>query len=124
MSKKVLIVEDEEGIANAFKKQLTMIAGFEVDIASGGKEGLAKMEANQYDIVLLDLVMPEIDGVEVLKSVTADKPKYHDPKVIILTNVTSDDIKSKVNEYNVKGIYVKTDIEPTQLIEAINSASQ
>lgn len=119
--KKILLVEDEAGIANAFKKQLTLIGGFDVTVAGGGKEGLKLLEEQDFDLVLLDLVMPDLDGVEVLRTIRAEGSKNKDLPVVILTNVTSEETKKGIEEYGIKEFIVKTEIEPEVLIEKINS---
>jgi CheY-like chemotaxis protein len=119
MKNKVLVIEDEENIANAFKKQLTILGGFEVDTANGGGEGLKKLSTNQYDIALLDIVMPDIDGLDVLQTVRSDEKKYKQIPIIALTNVTADDAKKNMQNAGVTDYIVKTNVEPEQLIKAI-----
>lgn len=119
--KKILIVEDESGIANAFKKQLTMIGGFEVEIANDGQKALDLLEKSKYDVLLLDLVMPDVDGIDVLKELNTDADKYNSVPVIVLTNVTSSETREEVSQYGVRDYIVKTDIDPDKLIEKINN---
>ncbi len=131
MSEKVLIVEDEEGIANAFKKQLELIGGFEVSIAPGGNQALEFLSENQVDVILLDLVMPEMDGVSVLRALQEDKDrecktdsatnKYNHAPVIILTNVTSEETKAETQKFGIKDYIVKTDVQPDVLIDKIKA---
>ncbi|MBN2016072.1 response regulator [Candidatus Dojkabacteria bacterium] len=120
MKKRILIIEDEEGIANAFMKQLTLIGNFDVQIAAGGAEGLKLLEDGKFDLVLLDLVMPEMDGVEVLQNMKDQHEKYKDVPVIALTNVTSDETRDEVMKLGAKKFIVKTNIEPDDLIGQIN----
>ena len=119
MSTKVLIVEDEEGIANAFKKQLELIGDFEVTISDGGESGLKNIKSTQYGVILLDLVMPDIDGIAILDELKTKPKEYNLAPIIVLTNVTSEDIKKKVMSYGVKEMLVKTDIHPKELIAKI-----
>lgn len=116
---RLLIIEDEPPIANAFKKQLTMLGGFSVDIANGGNEGLEKLKKGTYDLVLLDIVMPDIDGIDVLRAIQADKKTYKDVPVMMLTNVTAIEAKKEVEKLGVKGFVVKTSIRPDELIERV-----
>ena len=120
-AKRILIIDDEEAIANSFAKQLTQIGGFPTDIAIGGQEGLTKLAENEYNLVLLDLVMPETDGLAVLKEMATAPDKYHTPKVMVLTNVSSEDARNDVAEYEIIEFIVKTDIDPDDLIEKINN---
>ncbi len=119
-AKSILIIEDEVSIAEVFKKQLELIGGFAIEIANGGKEGLQKLQSSKYSLVLLDLVMPEMDGLEVLKAINEDENLKNIP-VIVLTNVTSDDAWQKVRALGAKNILVKTDVDPDGLIAQINA---
>lgn len=121
---KVLIVEDEEGIAQAFKKQLTLLGGFDVVWAEGGKRALELLSSeDDFDLILLDLVMPEVDGLAVLRELNADSSKYGVVPVIILTNVTSDVTMKEALKLGAKEYIVKTDVDPDSLIEKINEVS-
>ena len=70
---KILIVEDEKGLRIGTEKLLTR-KGFSVDTAENGRDGIAKGLANNFDIILIDLKMPDIDGLEVLKELKSKKP--------------------------------------------------
>lgn len=111
MNKKILIVEDEADIATWFKKQLDMKGGFDVDLADGGKKALDMMSQTQYDLVFLDLVMPEVDGIEVLKELKNNQDKYKSAPIMALTNVTAEDTRKEVEELGVIKFIVKTDID-------------
>lgn len=119
INKKILLVEDEASIADVFKDQLTL-GGFDVEIALGGAQALEMLKANKYDLMLLDLVMPEVDGLAVLQSIK-DKPEDY-PKIptIALTNVTSDDVKKEVEAHNLKGYLQKLELKPRILLETVN----
>lgn len=121
MNKKILLVEDEASIADVFKDQLTL-GGFDVDIASGGAQALEMLKAKSYDLMLLDLVMPEVDGLAVLQTIKEKPEEYPKIPTIALTNVTSDDVKKQVESYNLKGYLSKLSLKPKILIETINQA--
>ena len=69
---KVLIIEDEVSIAELERDYLE-ISGFEVDISTDGKEGLEKALSEDYDLVLLDLMLPGLDGYEICRRIRATK---------------------------------------------------
>ncbi len=71
---RILLIEDEQRIAN-FVGRALQAEGISVDSASGGIEGLRLALAGRYDLVILDLVMPELDGHEVLRRLLADRPE-------------------------------------------------
>lgn len=121
MNKKILLVEDEASIADVFKEQLT-IGGFDVEIANGGEQALQLLKVNKYHVMLLDLVMPEIDGLAVLQKMKERPEEYPKLPTIVLTNVTSDDVKKEVESYNLQGYLLKLSIKPQMLIEAVNKA--
>jgi DNA-binding response OmpR family regulator len=69
--KKILIIEDDQIIANIYRNKLT-VEGYQVETALDGKSGLAMIMSFQPDALLLDLMLPELSGVEVIKHVRAD----------------------------------------------------
>lgn len=89
MSKTVLIVEDEQSMQRALKNKLEH-AGFSVRTASDGEGAVAALQADKPDLVLLDLIMPKLDGISVLRKMKADDALRSVP-VVILTNLSSGD---------------------------------
>jgi signal transduction histidine kinase len=78
---KILIIEDEEDVRESYLDMFEFF-GYEVDAAPNGREGVIKVTNNEYDIVITDLNMPEMDGIEVLKVVKKNKPYI---EVIVIT---------------------------------------
>lgn len=85
--KRILVVDDEPDFCSIVQGQLEK-EGFEVEIAYNGIEGLEKVRANPPDAIVLDVMMPEMDGYEVCKKLKADE-KYADIPVVLLTAVAS-----------------------------------
>ena len=85
--KRILVVYDEPDFCSIVQGQLEK-EGFEVEIAYNGIEGLEKVHANPPDAIVLDVMMPEMDGYEVCRKLKADE-KYVDIPVILLTAVAS-----------------------------------
>ena len=90
-SKNILIIEDEIKIARVIKLELEY-EGYEVDIAHTGKEGLDKFHARQWDLVLLDILLPELNGLEVLRRI-----RLNDPTTPVLLLTARDSIPDKVS---------------------------
>ena len=101
---RILVVEDEARLAANIARSLRESAGYAVDIASDGEDGLFMAESNPYDAILLDLMLPRIDGQELLKKLRA--AKQHTPvmvltardekeSVIALLNAGADDYLTK-----------------------------
>jgi DNA-binding NtrC family response regulator len=82
---KVLIVDDEEEFSKTLAERLRL-KGFKVEIAANGKEALKKVEESTFDAVILDMIMPEMSGLETLKKLKVKKPEY---QVILLTGHAS-----------------------------------
>ncbi len=89
MAKTVLIVEDEPSMQRALKSKLEH-GGYDVQAASDGEEAIANLKAGVPNLVLLDLIMPKIDGISVLRQMKEDAALRSVP-VIILTNLSSGD---------------------------------
>ncbi len=89
MPKHILIVEDELSMQRAMKNKLEQ-AKYRVSTASDGAQGLEKIRADRPDLVLLDLIMPKLDGISVLREVKGDD-KLRNLPVVILTNLSTGD---------------------------------
>lgn len=110
--KRILVAEDEKPMAKALQLKLQK-KGFEVDVAGNGKKALEALEKNDYDAMLLDLVMPEMDGFEVLEQI---KEKGIKVPVLVSTNLSQEKDEKRVRELGAKDFFVKSD---TPLIEVI-----
>ena len=101
---RVLMVEDEPRLAENVARSLRESAGYAVDIASDGQEGLFSAESNAYDVMLLDLMLPKMDGMEMLRRIR--ESGQHTPvlvmtarddkeSVVALLNAGADDYRYK-----------------------------
>jgi len=114
MKKKILIVDDEEKIVKAYSEYLSS-HGYEVFDASDGEEGLAKIKEMKPDIILLDIIMPNMDGITMLKNLKRDSELNKIP-VIMLTNLdtskgVADALESGSSQYLVKSNYSLEDLK-------------
>jgi two-component system response regulator AtoC len=103
---KILVVDDEVQVREMLRRNLTEMGGFPVDVASNGVEALEKMEKDIFDLVLTDLRMPEMDGIELLKAIKATRPES---LVIIMTAYGSietavEAIKKGADDYLTKPV--------------------
>ncbi|HEU4966301.1 MAG TPA: response regulator, partial [Candidatus Saccharimonadales bacterium] len=92
--------------------------GYEVETAENGKLGLQLAEVMKPDIILLDLMMPEMNGDEMLEKMRA-KPWGKHIKVVVLTNKGEQEIPDKVRELNVNAVILKADMTPRQVAELV-----
>ena len=130
---KVLVIDDDKDILNIYSQILTG-AGFKVEIAATGKEGYAKILQGGYDIVLLDLVMPGLDGIAILKSLKQKEKQslenreldtfvYNGP-IIILTQVDQPQLIEAAYELGAKGYLIKANLAAHDLPQKISEILQ
>jgi DNA-binding response OmpR family regulator len=112
---KLLVVDDEDGLRTLLKSELEL-HGFDVDEADGGTMALEAAKATTYDVVILDIRMPDIDGMEVLRRLRADKLAR---KIIMLTGVDELKIARETLELGADDFLTKP-IEFKNLIACIN----
>ncbi len=118
--KRILCIEDEHFISELYTRALTR-AGYKVDVQLDGQKGMAAAQTDVYDIILLDLMIPNITGIEVLRTLRnpAKTPKMH-AKIIITTNLEQrEDIRADI-EQQADGYLVKAEITPRELVEFLN----
>jgi len=112
MGKKILIIDDEEDFCFFIKANLQLISNYEIFIAHKGKKGLRLASKEKPDLILCDIMMPGIDGFEVLKRLKKNEETQHIP-VIMLTAKSEDESKIKAaglycDDYIVKPVEIKT----------------
>jgi DNA-binding response OmpR family regulator len=117
--RKVLCIEDEHFISELYVRALTR-AGYDVAVEVDGKRGLELAKTNQFDIILLDLMIPSITGIEVLRRVRSEVPDLK-AKIVITTNLEQReelraDIESQADAY-----LVKAEITPRELVDFLNT---
>jgi len=116
---KIAIVEDDVAISQMYRLKFEA-EGFQVQSAENGKLGLALLESFKPDVVLLDLMMPEMNGDEVLAAIRrTDWGK--DMKVIILTNMGEQEAPEILKSLNVADFIVKATMHPRQVAELVKS---
>jgi DNA-binding response OmpR family regulator len=114
---KIAIVEDDQAISQMYRFKFEA-EDYKVETAENGKLGLELAEKMKPDIILLDLMMPEMTGDEMLEKMRATDwgGKI---KVIILTNVGEQEIPEKVRKLGVSGIILKANMTPRQVAEMV-----
>jgi DNA-binding response OmpR family regulator len=117
MAKKILFIEDESALQKTFGDFLGK-EGFELISALDGETGLKLAEKEAPDLILLDLILPKMEGVEVLKKLR-ENPKTKDIPVIVLTNVEDFEKLEKTLELGIKAYLVKTDFTLEEVLQKI-----
>jgi len=116
----VLCIEDEHFINELYSRALNK-AGFEVKMVIDGEEGLKEAMTDKYDIILLDIMVPNMIGTEILKRLRDPRitPNLHS-KIIVTTNLELGDEDRSAIEKQADGYIVKADLTPRQLAEFVN----
>jgi two-component system sensor histidine kinase/response regulator len=114
---KVAIIEDDQAISQMYRIKFET-EGFEVETAENGKLGLELAEKMRPDIILLDLMMPEMNGNEMLEKLRATTWGKH-IKVIILTNVGEQEAPTGLEKLDVRRFIVKAEMTPRQVAEMV-----
>ena len=117
MKKKILIIEDDPVIGRVCERLLAK-HGFIVELACDGVSGLDRLNTFQPDLILLDLMMPKVNGVEVLKRLRAQEA-FRDLPVIVLTNACVPMLVSQAAEAGANHILDKSKLNPIALTELL-----
>lgn len=119
---KVLLVEDEEFIRDLFKRQLDL-SGFTTDAFGTGQDGLAALGKNGYDLVLLDIMLPDINGLQILQNIRQN-PATKNIVVVLLTNLGQDAVIKQGFELGADGYLVKAAYTPDQIVQEVKNIIQ
>lgn len=117
MSPRILIVDDEEIVIRSCLRILAD-TDYVVEVARGGLEALRKIDETPYDVLVVDIMMPQIDGLEVLKHVKQTRP---DSEVIIFTGLSQTETALRARELGAFG-YLPKPFEPDEILQLIAQA--
>lgn len=105
-AKRILIVDDEEDIRDVAKLALETLGGWQVLTASSGSQGLLVAEQEQPDAILLDVMMPDMDGVRTFQKLQANRATQNIPVILLTAKVQSAD-QRRFDELGVKAVIAK-----------------
>ena len=119
--RKVLCIEDEHFIGELYTRALTK-GGYQVDVVADGAQGLAAAETDQYDLILLDLMVPNVTGIEILRNLRApDRQPPNRAKIIITTNLEQrEDVRADI-EKQADAYLVKAELTPHELVDFLDT---
>lgn len=117
-TKRVLIVEDERPLAHALELKLKH-EGIETAWANNGQECLDLLNKEHFDVVLLDMMMPVMDGFQVLQEINKAEVK---PVVFVLSNLSVHDDQEKVLSMGARKYFIKSDTPLSVIVEEITKA--
>lgn len=117
----ILVIEDNKDLINSYAEALES-GGYDTLKALDGYQGLDIMSKNlnSIDLVLLDLMMPGVDGLEVLRTVMDNEEKYGSLPMVILTNMTSENVIKEAFSLGATSYLVKTDLDYEGLIKEVS----
>lgn len=116
--KTILIVEDDRFIGEMYVRSLQR-AGYEVDWMVDGNDGLIAARNKPYDLILLDVMLPERRGTEILEALRGTEDLIPKAKVIVLTNFEQDDESRLAMESHADAYLIKAEITPRKLLSVI-----
>lgn len=113
---KIAIIEDDAMIAQMYQMKFSL-DGFEVEISDNGRDGLKMIEKFNPDMLLLDLRIPEFDGIKVLEKLR--EGKFKNLPVILLTNSDRSEVPTDIDEFEISDYIVKANLTPRQVVEKV-----
>lgn len=116
--KTILLGEDDPFISRMYDTKLTL-AGYKVIVKNNGRDLYDEIKHNHPDLLLLDLHMPDMTGLELLAALKADNFDFSSMPIIIVTNSTDPDEEKRAKSYNVE-YCIKADLTPKQVLDMIN----
>jgi len=112
---KILIAEDERAIAGALNLKLSH-EGFETRVVLNGRDAVDSLEAENFDLMILDLIMPKLDGFGVLTEIKSKGIKI---PVIVASNLSQNEDVTKAKELGAIDFFIKSDTPVAELVEKI-----
>ena len=117
---KILLAEDDPFLINIYANHLKK-EGFKVDIANDGQMALDKVKSTHPDLLLLDILMPKMNGWEVLEALRKD-PAIKDLKVIVISNLNQQEHAEEIARLRVTKYFLKVETTPEEISDAIKEA--
>lgn len=119
---KILLVDDDELIRDLYSEVLRD-ANFDVQSAKDGQEGFEMLKQGGYDVVLLDLIMPELDGVTVLRKLHDNPPGKPNKHIIVLTNLDFQPTLEEAMELGAESYLIKSAHTPDEVVEQVTATA-
>lgn len=118
MNKRILIIDDDLYLRDLYKEILES-SGYEVDTAIDGEEGIQKIKQGGYDLVLLDMMLPKLDGLGILTQLSQTQPPPKNGPIILLTNLGHEPVIQEALQKGAVAYLIKADITPDQLLSEV-----
>lgn len=118
--KRILIVEDDQFLRE-FYQELLEGEGFDIDTAADGDIASTKLEEGGFDLVMLDIMLPKKDGLQILKDNKANPPKSANGPIVVLTNLGQDAVIKTCFDLGAAGYMVKSALNPDQVLSELRT---
>lgn len=118
--KKILIVEDDQFLRE-FYQELLSTEGFDVDVAADGEVANTKIHQGGFDLIMLDIMLPKKDGLQILRDYKTNPPAVENGPVVVLTNLGQDTIIKQAFDLGASGYIVKSALNPDQVLDEIHN---
>lgn len=119
--KNILIVEDDSLLRDLYS-ELISSAGYLVDTAVDGEVALQKLRQNTYDLVLLDILIPKLNAMDVLTRLKADPEAKGQKRIYFMTNLAQESLYSEAKELGVSGVIIKSEHNPEEFLQKVQTA--
>lgn len=122
-NKKILIVEDDQFLRE-FYQELLQSEGYSIDVAPDGDTALNKLQNNEYNLLLLDIMLPKKDGLQILRDLKVKPPKSPKLTIVVLTNLGQETIIRECFALGAEGFLIKSALNPDQVLTEVKSYLQ
>jgi len=117
---RILLIEDDQATRELYEALLKQ-AGYEVDVASDGEAGFAKAFKGGYDLLLLDIMLPKIDGISFLEVLKKAEAMEKNKKIVMLTTLRRDEVIKSALKLGADGYLMKTVLKPAEVLKEIEA---
>lgn len=118
--KRILIVEDDQFLRE-FYEELLQAEGYTVDAAADGDTGLVKISQGGFDLILLDIMLPKRDGMQILRDLRVKPPSKLNGPIVVLTNLGQDAVIKECFDLGANGYLIKSAMNPDQVLAEIKT---
>jgi len=115
MAKRVIVIDDDTYIRDLYVEVLKD-EGYTVDSASNGEEAFNKLKQGGYDLILLDIMMPKMDGLGIMEALKKDPPPVKNGPILLLTNLDHEPLIKDAISRGATAFIIKADITPEDLV--------